>query len=288
MTAVDLSRLPPPQLVDDKPVETIMAEALPALVDAMQAYHPGFSTPMVSDPAYRLIEQFSYRERWLRQRINNAALSVLLAKAEGADLDHFGAGVNVARLDIDPEAGIKEQDDPYRQRIQAAFESFTTAGARGAYEFWARSASAQVKDARAESPDPCQVVVSVLSTEGDGTADSGLLGLVTEVLSEETIRPLGDQLTVQSATIVSYTVTAEITVGDGPDAELVRQAAEDSCTAYCAARHRLGATVSIAGLYSSLMVEGVVDVDLTFPEANVTTTGTEAPHPAAINITLPA
>jgi phage-related baseplate assembly protein len=52
------------------------------------------------------------------------------------------------------------------------------------------------------------VVVSVLSTEGDGTASAELLATVDKALSADDKRPVADRLTVQAAEIVNYQINA--------------------------------------------------------------------------------
>lgn len=85
----------------------------------------------------------------------------------------------------------------------------------------------------------------------------GEVELVTGQLSARLVRPLTDRVTVQPAEILHYTVTATIWITDGPEGELVRQAAVASAQAYAAARHRLDANVTISGFEAALHVEGV-------------------------------
>ncbi|VEA33816.1 baseplate assembly protein [Salmonella enterica subsp. enterica] len=56
----------------------------------------------------------------------------------------------------------------------------SVAGPTAAYEFHARSADGRVADASATSPAPAEVVLTVLSREGDGTAEKDLLDVVEE------------------------------------------------------------------------------------------------------------
>lgn len=296
MAAVDLSRLPAPDLVDELTFEEIRDARLADLVTRMQVYQPSFTTPLPSDPSYKETEVAAYRELLYRRRVNEAALATMLAFAKGPDLDAIGAfpGFDVPRLVLDegdPEAvppvdPIYEDDEDYRLRIQAAMEGYSTAGAKGAYEFWAMSADADVKDAVATSPNPCEVTVTILSRTGDGTAGSPLLAAVDAALNAEEVRPLGDELTVQSATIITYTVEAELTIGDGPDSAVVQAAAEAAVQEYVDSRHAVGALVSLAGIYDALFVSGVVDVSLTQPASNVAPTASQAAYCTGITVTV--
>ncbi|STM65051.1 Baseplate assembly protein GpJ [Escherichia coli] len=74
--------------------------------------------------------------------------------------------------------------------------------------FHARSADGRVADASATSPAPAEVVLTVLSREGDGTAEKDLLDVVEKALNSENVRPVADRLTVRSAEIIPYRVEA--------------------------------------------------------------------------------
>ena len=96
-----------------------------------------------------------------------------------------------------------------------------------------------------------------------------LLAAVLTTLSAEDVRPLTDQVLVQAAEIVPYTITAALTVYPGPDAATVRAAAAAATTAYAASVHRLGYDVTLSGLYAALHQPGVQRVALTAPAADL-------------------
>lgn len=110
----------------------------------------------------------------------------------------------------DTTDAVMESDTSLRLRAQRAYDSLSVAGPSGAYEYFARSASGLVRDARAISPSPANVTVSILSTEGDGTATEALLNTVRAVLNAEDTRPVADRLTVQSARIVTWRLNAKL------------------------------------------------------------------------------
>ncbi|HFC97926.1 MAG TPA: baseplate J/gp47 family protein [Thermosulfurimonas dismutans] len=98
-----------------------------------------------------------------------------------------------------------ESDEHYRERIRLAPESFSNAGSRGAYEFWAKSAHQDIADVSVWSPSPGEVNVCILMKDG-GLPSQEILDLVTQVLSSEKVRPLTDQVTVQAPQTVSYNI----------------------------------------------------------------------------------
>ncbi|RTM42003.1 baseplate J/gp47 family protein, partial [Enterobacter hormaechei] len=107
----------------------------------------------------------------------------------------------------------------YRLRIQQAFEGLSTAGSTGAYQFHGRSADGRVADISVISPEPACVTVSVLSRENNGVASDELLAIVRDALNDEDVRPVADRVTVQSAKIIDYKITASLYLYPGPESE---------------------------------------------------------------------
>mgnify|MGYP000553606970 CR=1 FL=1 len=275
MSAIDLSKLPQPTVVESLDFETIFeamkADALdraPDLADALD---------LESEPATKLIEVFAYRELLVRQRVNDGALAVMLAYAGGADLDQIAARYGVERRDGETDAELRE-------RVQLAPESLSVAGPVGAYEYHARSADARVADVAVASPGPGIVLVTVLGDEGDGVPPADLLDAVRAALDDERVRPLCDSVEVAAATVATYTVQAVLEVGDGPDAEAARVAAEAAVTDYVSERHRLGAPVTLSGLYAALHVGGVVRVQLDSPAADIEVAADEAAYCESVTV----
>jgi phage-related baseplate assembly protein len=289
-TNVNLSQLPAPDAVEQIDFEVILA----AMLADLRARDPVFDALVESDPAYKILEACAYREVLVRQRANDACRAVMLAFATGSDLDQVGANVNVARLVLDegdpdavpPVPPTLESDEDFRARIQLSFEAYTTAGSEGSYVFHALSADGDVKDASAVSPNPGEVVVYVLSRTGDGEASPTLIGLVEDALNAEDVRPMTDQVTVESADIVNYAITAELTMYPGPDSNVVLAAAQDAVEAYVAGVARIGYNVTRSGILAALHRPGVQNVALSLPAADVSIDDGEAPHCTAITLTV--
>lgn len=288
-TVVNLSQLPAPNVVESLDFETILA----AMIADLQERDPTFTALVESDPAYKVLEVCAYRELLLRQRVNEAAKAVMLAYATGSDLDQLGANVGVQRQIItpaDPDAvppvpAVMESDDDFRNRIQLSPEAYTTAGSEGSYVFHALGADADVKDVQPVSPTPGVVVVYVLSRTGDGAAPESLLNKVDATLNAETVRPMTDQVQVQSANIVPYTIEAELTMYPGPDTTVVLQSAIDAVTAYAETQRRIGYDVTLSGLYAALHQPGVQNVKLTSPIESLVIGDGQASHCTSITVT---
>ncbi|MCY4584894.1 MAG: baseplate J/gp47 family protein [Bryobacterales bacterium] len=283
--AIDLSRLPAPDVVESLDYEALLAAAIARL-----------GTDYVvseADPAYKTLESAAYRELLLRQRVNDAARAVMLPTAAGRDLDNLAALLGVERQIVtpaDPKAippveAVYETDERLRTRTQLAPSAVSTAGPASSYRFHALSASADVLDVAVASPAPGSVTVTVLAREGNGVADADLLAKVTAALNDESVRPLGDVLTVQTAVIVDYQVTAELTIGSGPDSAAVLEAARTAATAYASGSRKIGRSIPRSALYAALHWPGVEAVALTAPAADVAVTAVQAAHATQIQVT---
>lgn len=285
-TAVDLSLIPAPTVVEALDFETIFNQA----VAAMQTLMPDY-VPRDSDPVTKLLQVFAYRELLLRQRVNDAARAIMPAYAVGADLDNIAALFGIVRFTITPSnpvtgaPGVMESDADFRRRMVLAPEGFSVAGPEGAYIFHALSADPDILDASATSPSPGRVLVSILSRTGNGQASAPLVAKVAAYLTAEERRPLTDFVTVQSAQIVNYAIDATLTTFSGPDGSVVLDAARKSLDTYIAASHRMGRDITRSGIFAALHVEGVQNVALASPPASIVITSTQAPHCTGVTVT---
>ncbi|QOL13295.1 baseplate assembly protein [Dickeya dianthicola] len=297
MSVIDLSQLPAPDIVTVPDFETVLAArkaAYLALFPADERDAVVATLALESEPVVKLLQENAYREILLLQRINEAAQACMVAYALCNDLDQLAANYNVERLTVTPADetavppvdAVLESDDDLRQRIPAAFEGLSVAGPTGAYAFHALSADGRVSDATAISPSPAAVTVTVLSRESDGTAPDDLLAAVAAALNDESVRPVADRVTVQSARVVPYTITARLYLYPGPEAEPIRQAAEAKLTAYISAQRRLGRDIRRSALYAALHVEGVQRVELDSPSADVVLDDTQAAYCTGHQVTI--
>ncbi|EMW1141118.1 baseplate assembly protein [Serratia marcescens] len=287
MSVIDLSQLPPPQVVETLSFEDLLEERKTRLLELYpeeQREAMARTLELESEPIVMLLQENAYREMLLRQRINEAAQAVMVAYAIGSDLDQLGANNNTPRLTIIPEdseaippvEAVMESDADFRQRIPAAFEGMSVAGPTGAYEFHALSADGTVADASAISPAPPLVTVTILSREGDGTASPELLAKVDAALNDQAVRPVADRLTVQSASIINYEIDAVLYVYPGPAQEPILADAQKRLSAYINEQRRLGRDIRLTAIYAALHTQGVQRVELRSPPADVVLDKTQA------------
>lgn len=309
-TAIDLSKLPAPAVIEIVDFEDVLADmiarysvAVPELAENIQ---------YESDPVRKLLEIAAYEKTLSNARVNSASKAVMLAFAKDADLDHLAALTPLERHD-------GETDDSFRARVQLAPEAFSVAGPRGGYEFHARKADPSVTDVYVDTFDlsfaaqtveaqDLQQQIFTLIQEFSELTDQPPLGHVhvyvlagpggdlpavvsAKVLASvnhEDVRPLTDRVQVKAPAVVGYVILAELTVSAGPDPETVRLAAEAAVQSYVNAQAILGGRPTLSGISAALHVAGVVSVNLLDPVALPEISPRQVPVCGTINVTLGA
>ncbi|HBR8416437.1 TPA: baseplate J/gp47 family protein [Klebsiella pneumoniae] len=277
MPTIDLSQLPQPTIIEELDFEEILIEVKAVMV---AAYPVDQQTAVIaalaleSEPLNIIAQAIAYREMLLRQRINEGAAASMLSHATGEDLDNIAANLDTERLVIteatDTTDAVKESDEALRLRAQAAFEGMSVAGPSAAYEYFARSVSGKVADAKASSPAPAEVVVAVLSTEGDGTASPELLAAVAEAVNDEDVRPIGDRVTVRSAEIVDYEIDVTLYLYPGPESEPIINAADASLQKLLKQNDKkISRDVARSAISAAVHVQGVQRVEVNSPPADI-------------------
>ncbi|EYC51450.1 baseplate assembly protein [Hylemonella gracilis str. Niagara R] len=293
-TTLDVSKLPPPTVVETLDFETHYTRIRSRLV----ALYPAAAGALESDaePLTKLLQVMAYEIMNERMARNDSALAVMLAYAEGADLDQIGDRFNLPRLvitpadleAIPPTLAVMEKDEPYRLRIRERNRVLSQIGTAAAYESFAKGADGDVLDARASSPTPGTIMVTVLARSNSGMAGPELLATVLAAVSHDDARAMTDEVMTQSAELVDYTIRATVYHDGGPGAAGLLAQLQAHAQAVADEVHRIGARVSLSKIYDALQQSGVVEVDLAEPAASMTTTLEQAPRCIAINITLAA
>lgn len=214
-----------------------------------------------------------------QQDCNEGVLQQLLAFAADENLDWQGEIKGVGpRHVIDPGdqearppiAPIFEGNKDYRRRIQLAPEGYSSAGPIGAYIYHALRADPRIKDAFAYENGEAEVVVPILSREGNGDASNELIAVITDALNADTMRPSNDQPVVVSASILNFSIDGTLYFYNGPDREVAFAQALERLTEFVKSRHRLGDDIPLSGVYAALHIPGVVSkVELREPNQDI-------------------
>lgn len=300
---IDLSKVPVPDIIQPLSFEQRFAALKQLLIDIDPSYEAVVA--LESDPITKLLQVFAYREMHLVAQINDATRGNILASSTGNNLIALGSRYDLAPLVIQagdatavpPIPEILEDEQSFKRRVQMAFDGLNTAGSIDGYIFFALGADGRVADAKAVSPEPCEMVVTILSIEGNGTVSNELLikvrdvfGVSADSLSQSNtpskVRPQGDRVTIQSAEIISYNVEAQLQILPGPDSQVVLAAANQALALYQKEQRRLGADITRSGIFKALHQNGVNNVNLISPSADVTVLGHQAAYCTSINVSI--
>lgn len=194
-----------------------------------------------------------------------------------------GIGVGEIKYLVDPIAYVasvtnrsmstggadKETDDSLRSRIRMAPESFSVAGASGAYEYWARSAHQDILDVAVIGPtdEPGNVYVYPLMAGGEVPSQE-ILNLVSGVLNDEKVRPLSDHVFVEAPEKVNYQIelTYYIARDSATSATTIQNAVQDAVAEYeLWQKSKLGRDINPSELIRRVMSSGAHRVVVTLP-----------------------
>lgn len=290
---VDLSLLPPPEVIEPLSFEAILDEHKADLVSRYPEIAD--TIDLESEPVLKLLEVGAYRELQLRARYNDEARALLLAHAVDNDLDHIGATYyQELRLTVTPSdngtspptPAVMETNEDYRYRLSLKPESYSVAGPRDAFKFHALSADGQVKDASVTSPFRGTTEVFVLARTGNGVPSDDLLLTVDAALSQETIRPLSEEVIVSPGSVINYTIEIGLVLFPGAASELAIAAAEASLAAFATEHHKLGRDIIRSAIDAEAHKAGVKEVIIDVPAVNLICADHQAPYCTAIVVSV--
>lgn len=160
-----------------------------------------------------------------------------------------------------------ESDEAFYNRMRESVETFSTAGPIGAYEYYAKTASSLVADIKASSPEPGEVDIRILLQNGELPEDE-VLKKVADVLSDDTVRPLTDHVTVSAPETVTYNIDATYYLQEGGavSAEMIKIEAENAVSDFIKWQsEKMGRDINPSRLISMMVQAGVKRVDIREP-----------------------
>jgi phage-related baseplate assembly protein len=258
-TSLDLSRLPPPDVIDVD-YEGILSARLARLQELWPALD---TTGLETEPGVVLEQTDAYREALTLAAINDAAKAVLLAFARGGFLDNLAAFFGVARLVIVPATdtapAVMELDDDLRERILLAPEALPYAGLTGGgYVSLARKTAPSLKDAKPIKRGGGRVDLVLLARDGDGAVPADVVSSVYAAFQDDAATQLTDVVTVRGANIVHYAPTITLYTTAGPNPDSIKAAADTAVRTYATLRNKVGLVV-YAQMLAAVASAGVAD-----------------------------
>ena len=162
-----------------------------------------------------------------------------------------------------------ESDAAFYERMRESMETFSTAGPMGAYEYYAKTASAAIADAKAIGPEeePGVVDIRILMQGGELPTQEDL-NRVLETLTAERVRPLTDLVRVGAPEIVPFDIdlTYYIPKPNASGAAKISQDVESAVEKYKRWQmERMGRDINPSHLISLVMAAGAKRVDVRSP-----------------------
>lgn len=160
-----------------------------------------------------------------------------------------------------------ETDDAFRERIREAPESFSCAGAEGAYEFFTKKASALISSVKVVSPKPGDVVVYPGLVSGE-IAKAEILKLVETALTDKKVRPLTDNVSVKAPIAKNYSINLQyyIDYDNAYYADTIKARVDEAVTDYTKWQSgKVGRDIIPSELIRRIMEAGAKRVTVTSP-----------------------
>lgn len=162
----------------------------------------------------------------------------------------------------------EESDDALRVRIKLAPESFSVAGSRNAYIYWAKTAHQSIIDVEPVVDTEGRITLYPLLLTGQPTPE--ILAAVETICSAEDVRPLSDSVTAAVPTRKSTEINVELVIYDSADAATVKTAAETALAEYASwlraklgrdvIRERITAVAGVNGVYRPIVITPAADI----------------------------
>ena len=183
------------------------------------------------------------------------------------DVDNILYYDHCENIDESDGGADEAEDDEYYELMVASEDAYSTAGARGAYEYWAKSVSTDVADVVVNSPSAGTVCIYTLMDDGT-KASSEIKDAILEACSDDSVRPLTDYVTVEDPEEVEYDIEltyylSEESTQSAADLEAAINDAVDEYVAWQAGR--LGRDINPSKLISMLIEAGAKRVEVTSP-----------------------
>ncbi len=301
MSTVDFSQLPEPNLIQELDYESIFnerKEKFIALYPATEQNQWRTILNRESDPVVKVLQENAYLELLYRNKCNADARSLLLAYAEGSDLDHLAlTEYGLIRLIVTPadnslvppSPAIYESDERLRERCLLSFDGMNTAGSANAYRYFALSADGRVDGIKVKSEEetPCflDIVITQVDSE-NGEVSEELIQIVQTALDPDTVRPVGDRPTVKSSIATNYQIEASLYVGKNAEDALLLEAANIRLDKYIKNAQKNGESIYLSAIYAALHVDGIERVEIISPAADLVMDSYHHPYCTAKNITV--
>ena len=159
-----------------------------------------------------------------------------------------------------------ESDADLTYRVYMAPAGYSVAGPKDAYEYFAKSFRADVADVEVYSPAPCKVTVRFL-LDGGVIPDQKTRNEMLAYLSDETRRPLADEVTIEVPEEVGYNITLTYWIAESKSgaAVSIQTAVNAAIAEYQIWQRAMGRDINPTELTARIRNAGAKRVSVTAP-----------------------
>ena len=182
-------------------------------------------------------------------------------------VDPFPYYASCVNVDASGGGSDAATDDEYYALMVASEDAYSCAGARGAYEYWAKSVSTQIGDVLVTSPTPGQVNIYVLMEDGT-PAGTEVKNAVRAACNEDEARPLTDYVVVDDPDEVTFNVnlTYYISRSSAASASAIEAAVNQAVNDYVKWQTaKIGRDLNPSKLTQMVIDAGAKRVEITSP-----------------------
>lgn len=230
--------------------------------------------------------------------INLAEVEALCQTAGVSGNDYEAGLINII---LDPQAFVvsaqntdttnggidAETDDQLRARFKLAPASFSVAGPKGAYIYFAKSAHPSIVDVACITTAPGEVTLYPLC-EGGVLPSTEIKNAVLAICDDEKVRPQNDTVLVDDPDVEEFDIDVELTTFNGAIAGEVETLVNAALNKYKDDRkNTLGVDVVLNQIKALCMIEGkVYDCDLIAPVADIVAAENKYTRCTGISVTI--
>lgn len=252
-SAIDLSRLSPPDVIHRLDWEADIALLVADLSERLPAYRGAFQ----GDSFRKICLSWANRLLLKDEQHNNDARQMLLAYATSGNLEHIAATYHrTERLE-------GEEDIALRRRAQLSPEARAIFGTvEGGYVFRCLTEFGdELRGVKAINRGEGRVELRLLGKAAGGVVSGDLLLRVYRHFAGEDGSASTDVLSVLPAIVEDVPVSIRITIPRGPDANVLLQAISKQLQSYAEALFHLNVGLYTDALLSAARVPSVITVD---------------------------
>lgn len=160
-----------------------------------------------------------------------------------------------------------ESDEALAERIYLAPSAYSTAGPEDSYKFLAQQFNASIGDVKATSQQQAGQVDIVFIMADGSVPDATTIAGLQAYLSDKTVRPMTDTVTVAAPTEVPYTIglTYYINRSDSSQAVTIQTAVQQAVAEYVKWQRSIGKDINPSKLTALIIAAGAKRVELAAP-----------------------